>query len=82
MASLKEVIAGRKKDLRQLNLLLRSVDSAVEKTQRKIKRLTSRKTKVPELADLVTLTAMSREIETAYSSFVNGLSAAGRAWQS
>jgi flagellar biosynthesis chaperone FliJ len=80
MASLSAIIQSRKKDLRQLNVLLRTVDSAVEKTQRKIKNLTSRKQKVPEANDLQALVSLISSIDTALNNVTNGIQSVTKAW--
>ena len=80
MATLQSVITARKKDLRALRALLRSTDSAVEKTERKIKTLLSRKRKVPEVIDLDNINLLARDIDTKLNSFIDGLAAAGKNW--
>lgn len=80
MATLASLIKERKGDLRELNKLLRTVDSSLEKTQRKIKRLISRAKKVPEIQDLEDITLLGRDIDSKLDGFINGLAAAARAW--
>jgi len=80
MASLSEIIKQRKAVLRQLDQSLRSVDSQVEKSQRKIKALRSRKTKVPEVADMQVLIQYARELEQSLSSYASKINEAVRAF--
>lgn len=71
--SLSQLVATRKSVLRQLDQLLRKVDSSVETLQRSIKRLRGRKIKLPEVKDLEALAQTARELGTAYESFSTGI---------
>lgn len=65
--TLKEIIAGRKKILREIKARARTLDSWVEKTQRKMNQLLGRKQKVLELKDFQKVGEYLIEIGQAYS---------------
>jgi hypothetical protein len=80
MATLAQVIASRRRDLRAIQKLMRAVDSAQEKSERKIKSLLSRKRKVPEIADLDSLVLAARDVDAKLSEYVDGLAGAAKVW--
>lgn len=74
--TLNQVIRARRSVLTQLGKLLRTVDTAQEKSERRIKRLKSRKVKVPEIADLDVLVQEAQTIDRAMDAYVQGLNEA------
>jgi len=74
MASLNELIRIRKSALREVDRSLKSLDTLVEKSQRTIKRLRSRKVKVPEVADLERLITEASKMDTSMTDYSKTLS--------
>lgn len=60
--SLTRLIADRRAYVRHLKRLEKAVDTNLEKAERKIKQILSRKIKVPEEADLETISVHVREM--------------------
>lgn len=80
MATLAGIIIARRSDLRELRKSLKTVDTALEKVERRIKALLSRKRKVPEIKDLEDINLLTKTIDGELDKFVSNLAAAGRAW--
>lgn len=70
MATLNQVIRERKKKFVLLKRILRAADSDLEKAERLIDRVLVRKSKVPEVADLLELVKMTRNADAAISVFL------------
>lgn len=70
MATLNQVIRERKKKFVLLRRMMRSIDTQVEKSQRLITRVLSRKSKVPEASDLLELVKLARELDTLLDSYI------------
>lgn len=71
MASLNQVIRERKIVFRVLKRSLKQVDSELEKAERLINRVLSRKSKVPELADLESLANFAGTTNSLMRDFIN-----------
>jgi Sec-independent protein translocase protein TatA len=63
--TLNELIRERKKALRELKRSLKTVDTTLEKQERKINQQLSRRIKVPEIEDLETIILMTKELDNA-----------------
>jgi hypothetical protein len=74
--TLNQVIRARRSVLVQVAKALRTVDTSLEKSERRIKRLKSRKVKVPETSDLDTLVTEAQAIDRALDNYVNKLAEA------
>jgi hypothetical protein len=79
-SSIKELIRARRNVLTQLNAALRTVDSEVEKSQRKIKSLKARKLRVPEIKDLEVLAQYGIQIDRALDAYSLKMAAAKTAF--
>ncbi len=60
--SLQRLIADRRAYIRHLKRLEKAVDTTLEKAERKIEQILSRKIKVPEESDLETISVHVREM--------------------
>jgi hypothetical protein len=79
--TLNQVIRARRSVLTQLGKALRTVDTAQEKSERRIKRLKSRKIKVPEMQDLDVLVTEAQAIDRALDNYIGKLAEAKVAFQ-
>lgn len=80
MATLAEIGRGRRADLRRLLKASRSLDAAQESLEREVKRLTTRKNKVPETDDAVRITGMVDEVQTALNNMASTIAAIASNW--
>jgi len=80
MASLNEIIRQRKSALREVDRSLKAVDTIVEKSQRQVKRLRSRKVKVPEMSDLERLVVEASKLDNAVTDYSRMLVDAAKAF--
>jgi hypothetical protein len=78
--TLASVISERKRDLRLLAKKLKAVDTQLEKTERKIKSIRSRKIKVPEVKDLDELNGMSSQIDRLLDDYIGAMADLAKAW--
>lgn len=73
MATLAEIRNERLKYLKSLKPLYRTLDAAIEATERELVRLISRKRSWPEAGDLANLAKKTNEITKALNQVVIGL---------
>lgn len=82
MATIASVARDRKAQLRQLMVASRRLDAAQERLEREVKRLTTRKKGVPELADAERLTQLAQGTSSALDGVVSVISNVGASWGS
>lgn len=80
MATIASVARDRKAQLRQLMVASRRLDAAQEKLEREVKRLTTRKKSVPELADAERLTGLAQGVNGALEGIVSVISSVAQSW--
>ncbi len=76
VASLNQIGRDRKAALREIDRLLRTVDSKVELLQRLLKRLRSRKLLVPELEEFNKIGLATQDMEKSLGDLINGIQSA------
>jgi len=81
MATLASIVRERKKALRYLRKLLKAVDTKIEVTQRRLKRLIARKEVVPEATDLDKLGKDMAEVDKLSAASMQGYSDVSRYFQ-
>lgn len=70
MATLNQIIRERKRIMLVLKRLLKACDTEVEKAERLIDRVLQRKSKVPEVSDLLELVKFARAADSAIATFL------------
>ncbi len=70
MATLNQVIQERKRKFGVLKRTLKVADTEIEKAERLIERVLARKSKVPEVSDLLELVKMARTADSAIAGFL------------
>jgi len=81
MASTIAAIAReRKGQLRQLMVASRKLDAAQESLEREVKRLTTRKRAVPEIADAERLSGLAIQVSAALDNMAGVIRTMAQAW--
>ncbi len=82
MATLAQVARQRRTDLRALMREARKVDAVQEKLEREVKRLTVRKTAVPESADAERILGLTIDLDNQITAFSKALASLTASWKS
>jgi hypothetical protein len=80
MANLAQIASARKRDFRLLLKSSRNLDAKQEALEREIKRLTTRKNAVPEVADALRITGLIGNTQTALNEMSNLMESIARNW--
>lgn len=80
MATLASIARERKSQLRQLMVASRKLDAAQEALEREVKRLTTRKKAVPEVADAERLSGLAIQVSAALDSMAGVIQTMAQAW--
>jgi len=80
MATLAEIGRARRGDLRKLLKASRTLDAAQESLEREVKRLTTRKNKVPETDDAMRITGLVDEVQSALNAMAQTIGAIASNW--
>lgn len=80
MASLAQIGRERKSQLRSLMVASRRLDAAQETLEREVKRLVTRKTAVPEVADAERLATMAQSVDKALGDMVGVIQQVSTSW--
>lgn len=75
MGTLREEVRERKSGIRDVKKGLRSLDTIVEKTERYLNQILSRKRGAPEMSDLEKIIGLIRGIEAAVEALIKLLEA-------
>lgn len=79
--SINEIARERRKGLREIKASLRQVDSAVERTERLLNRLISRKTKIPTTLDFTRVSGHAVDINKTTQDLMRTLARVHPIWQ-
>lgn len=82
MASLAEIARARRADFRLLLKSSRNLDAEQEKLEREIKRLTTRKDKVPEAADAARIAGLIQGTQSALDAMSSLMANISTNWSS
>lgn len=82
MATLATVARQRRADLRVLLKESRKVDAVQERLEREVKRLSTRKTAVPESTDAERVLGLAMDLDNQVAAFTKALTSLTTAWRS
>jgi prefoldin subunit 5 len=82
VASLAQLAATRRQQLRALTAASQTLDSAQEALEREIKRLLTRKRAIPESSDAIRLAKLAQGTENALQNMVGVINTVATSWAS
>lgn len=82
MATLQQIAAGRKKDLKKLKELSLKVDASQEKLEREILRVINRKKNVPEASDALRISGLIAGTYSDLNSLSDHMTVLAEQWRS
>lgn len=81
MASLADIARARRADFRRLLKSSRTLDASQEALEREIKRLTTRKTKVPEVEDAQRILGLMGTVQAALNDMASLMETISTNWR-